>query len=242
MATVANSRNVNPVPTLARVLAIRDIAPSIYRDPRVFKKEAFDARRTNSANPPLPGRTHAVNFGVMRVTVFSSKPYDVSFLGQANRHGYDLAFLQPRLEPATVSLAAGARAVCAFVNDDLSAPVLEALKNTGVGFIALRSAGFNHVDIPAAKALGIRVARVPAYSPHAVAEHAVALILGLNRQLHRAWNRVREGNFSLAGLMGFDLQGRTVGVVGTGKIGKVFARIMLGFGCKVVATDTQEDP
>lgn len=174
----------------------------------------------------------------MRVAVFSTKPYDRQFLTQANEgHGHELVFFESRLGVATAPLAGGCQAVCAFVNDDLSRPVLEALAAGGTRLIALRSAGFNHVDLEAADRLGLTVARVPAYSPHAVAEHAVALILTLNRKTNRAHNRVREGNFSLEGLLGFDLHGKTVGVVGTGKIGRVFARIMWGFGCRVIASD-----
>jgi D-lactate dehydrogenase len=127
--------------------------------------------------------------------------------------------------------------VCAFINDDLSAPILERLAAGGTRLIALRSAGFNHVDLPAAQRLGLSVVRVPTYSPHAVAEHAVALILSLNRHLHRAYNRTRDGDFTLHGLTGFDLVGKTVGVVGTGQIGATFARIMAGFGCQLLAYD-----
>lgn len=175
----------------------------------------------------------------MRVAVFSTKPYDEEFLAAAaaSGSGHELAFLEPRLTLETAPLADGFGAVCAFVNDDLSAPVLDRLAEGGVGLLALRSAGFNHVDLRAATRLGMTVARVPAYSPYAVAEHAVALILTLNRRIHRAYNRVREGNFALTGLLGFDLHGRTVGVVGTGAIGTVFARIMQGFGCRTLGFD-----
>ncbi len=134
-----------------------------------------------------------------------------------------------------MAAAGEADAVCAFVNDRLDAEVLRALQGRGVRLVVLRSAGFNHVDLAAAAALGIAVGRVPAYSPHAVAEHAVALVLALNRKIHKAYARVREGNFALDGLLGFDLAGRTVGVVGTGQIGTVFARIMAGFGCTLLA-------
>ena len=174
----------------------------------------------------------------MRVAVFSAKQYDIDFLTDANLAGdHDLQFFEARLGPSTVPLAAGAEAVCLFVNDDASAPVIEALAEVGVTLVALRSAGFNHVDLDAAQRCGIEVVRVPGYSPHAVAEHCVGLILALNRHIHRAYNRVRDGNFSLQGLLGFDLHGSTVGVVGTGQIGVCFARIMLGFGCRVVAYD-----
>nr|MDT0660618.1 2-hydroxyacid dehydrogenase [Micromonospora sp. DSM 115978] len=174
----------------------------------------------------------------MRVTVFSAKPYDEKFLRAANEQaGHELVFLEPRLSPATAPLAAGSPAVCAFVNDDLGAEVLTALAGAGVKLVALRSAGFNHVDLATAGKLGITVARVPGYSPHAVAEHCVGLILALNRRIHRAYNRVREHNFALTGLLGFDLHGKTVGVVGTGKIGVCLVRIMAGFGCRVLASD-----
>jgi D-lactate dehydrogenase len=174
----------------------------------------------------------------MRVAVFSSKPYDVDSLRAANEgHDHELLFLEPRLTPATVSLARGCDAVCAFVNDNLDASVLQSLSEEGVRMVALRSAGFNHVDLATARRLGMTVARVPGYSPFAVAEHAVGLILALNRKIHRAYNRVRENNFALTGLLGFDVHGRTVGVVGTGQIGTEFARIMVGFGCRVLASD-----
>jgi D-lactate dehydrogenase len=174
----------------------------------------------------------------MRIAVFSTKPYDQQFLKRANaEHGHELVFFEPRLTAETAKLAAGFDAVCAFVNDNLDAGVLETLAGDGTRLIALRSAGFNHVDLAAAERLVLTVARVPAYSPYAVAEHAVALILTLNRRMNRAYNRVREGNFSLDGLLGFDLHGKTVGIVGTGKIGLIFARIMKGFGCRLLAFD-----
>lgn len=176
----------------------------------------------------------------MRVAVFSAKPYDIASLDAANQAAtspHELTYLEPRLTPATAALAHAHPAVCAFVNDDLGADVLHALGDLGVRHVALRSAGFNHVDLPAARELGLTVMRVPGYSPYAVAEHAVALILALNRKVHRAYNRVRDSNFALNGLLGFDLHGRTVGVVGTGAIGTVFARIMSGFGCRVLAVD-----
>jgi len=179
----------------------------------------------------------------MHIAVFSSKPYDRHFLDQANlEHGHDLLYLDPQLTAETAALAAGFRCVCAFVNDRLDAAVLRQLKAGGTELIALRSAGFNNVDLGEARRLGLEVVRVPAYSPHAVAEHAVALLLGLNRMTHRAYNRVREGNFELDGLLGFDLCGKTVGVVGTGRIGQVFADIMHGFGCRILAFDPFPDP
>jgi len=174
----------------------------------------------------------------MRVAVFSTHPHDRQFLDRANggrRH--ELLFLESRLELGTVTTASDCQAVCVFVNDRLNAEVLRGLHGLGVRLVVLRSAGFNHVDLTVAAELGIAVGRVPEYSPHAVAEHTVALLLTLNRKIHRAHARVREGNFALEGLLGFDLYGRTVGVVGTGKIGRCFARIMRGFGCEVLATD-----
>ncbi|MFN4130966.1 MAG: 2-hydroxyacid dehydrogenase, partial [Paracoccaceae bacterium] len=174
----------------------------------------------------------------MRVDVFSAKPHDHAFLkGAAAGQGLDLRFHEGRLNAGTARLAEGATAVCAFVNDDLSGPVIAELAARGVRLIALRSAGFNHVDLVAARQAGIAVARVPAYSPHAVAEHTAALILTLNRKTHRAFNRVREGNFALDGLMGFDMYGKVAGIVGTGLIGTVMARILCGFGCQVLAFD-----
>ena len=176
----------------------------------------------------------------MRIAVFSTKAYDQHFLQRANRdhgHGFELTFFEPRLVEETAALAAGHPVVCAFVNDRLDAPVLRALHEHGVELIALRSAGFNHVDLEEAVRLGLTVARVPAYSPHAVAEHALALILSLNRKVHRAYNRVRDGNFSIEGLLGFDLHGKTIGVVGTGTIGRLFAQQLQGFGCTLLAFD-----
>jgi D-lactate dehydrogenase len=176
----------------------------------------------------------------MRIAVFNTKPYDRDFFVAANeRHHHELVFLEPHLEAQTAFLARGAGAVCVFVNDHVDAGVLAELSRLQVGLVALRSAGFNNVDLDAARKLGIAIARVPAYSPYAVAEHTVALILSLNRKIHRAYARVRDGNFSLAGLCGFDLHGRTVGIVGTGQIGGVFARIMAGFGCRLVAYDPE---
>jgi len=174
----------------------------------------------------------------MRIAVFSTKPYDRTSLEEANRqHGHELAYFEPRLTPETAALAEGYEGVCAFVNDQVDARVVETLAKSGTRAVLLRSAGFNHVDLRAAEQHGITVARVPAYSPYAVAEHAMGLILTLNRKFHRAHARVREGNFALDGLLGFDLRGKTVGVVGTGKIGTVFCRIVAGFGCRVLAHD-----
>ncbi len=178
----------------------------------------------------------------MRIVVYSAKPYDRQFLDAAARPGMRMQYCEARLSPETVALAEGATAICAFVNDDLSRPVLEKLAEMGVRLIALRCAGFNQVDLATAEKLGLTVARVPAYSPYAVAEHTMALILSLNRKIHRAYNRVREGNFALDGLLGFDLHGKTVGIVGTGKIGAIFARIVAGFGCRLVGHDLRPNP
>ncbi|MEX2642101.1 MAG: 2-hydroxyacid dehydrogenase [Acetobacterales bacterium] len=179
----------------------------------------------------------------MHVAVFNSKPYDREFLEAANGDtGHRLTFLEPRLSAETAALADEAEAVCLFVNDLADAEVLTRLSRQGVRLAALRCAGFNNVDLAAARELGVTVARVPAYSPHAVAEHTVALILSLNRNIHRAYNRVREGNFALDGLLGFDLHGKTAGIVGTGQIGSVAASILSGFGCKLLAYDPYPNP
>lgn len=174
----------------------------------------------------------------MRIALFSTKPYDQSYFETANTlPRYDLTFFEPHLDLKTVSLAVDFPAVCPFVNDRLDRPVLTLLAQQGTKLIALRSAGFNHVDLIAARDLSLPVVRVPAYSPYAVAEHTAALILSLNRKIHKAYARVREGNFALDGLLGFDLHGKTVGIVGTGKIGTIVARIMAGFGCRLLAYD-----
>jgi D-lactate dehydrogenase len=179
----------------------------------------------------------------MKVTIFSSKPYDEQFLNAWNTgSAHELVFIENRLKPSTAALAEGSLAVCAFVNDVLDAETLKKLAGHGVRFIVLRCAGFNNLDLVAATALGLKVARVPAYSPFAVAEHAVALLLCLNRHIHKAYNRVRDGNFSLDGLMGHDVSGKTVGVIGTGIIGSIFARIITGFGCEVLAYDVRPNP
>ena len=178
----------------------------------------------------------------MKIAVFSAKPYDRQFLDAASAgSGHQLTYLEARLEQETTPLAQGADAVCVFVNDRLDRGVVAALADAGVRLIALRCAGFNNVDLAAAEEHGLKVARVPAYSPHAVAEHTLALILSLNRKIHRAYARVREGNFALQGLLGFDLHGRTAGVIGTGQIGAVTARILKGFGCRVLAHDVRPD-
>ncbi len=179
----------------------------------------------------------------MKVTLFSSKPYDAQFLKACNPvFGHEMVFIENRLQLETAHLAEGSLAVCAFVNDVLDAPTLEKLAHGGTRFIAMRCAGYNNVDLTAADALGLQVARVPAYSPHAVAEHAIALFLCLNRHVHKAYNRVREGNFSIDGLIGHDVYRKTIGVIGTGSIGSIFARIMVGFGCEVLAHDLSPNP
>lgn len=172
------------------------------------------------------------------VAFYDTKPYDREYFTRAA--GSDQIrwqFHEFRLTSETAASVDGAKAVCVFVNDRLDAPCLEQLHRAGVRLVALRCAGFNNVDLVAAKALGMAVVRVPAYSPYAVAEHTVALLLALNRKIHRAYNRVREHNFSLSGLVGFDLHGKTVGLVGTGKIGRIAAQIFHGFGTEVLAYD-----
>ncbi len=174
----------------------------------------------------------------MKITFFSSQPYDTDFFNRYNDSlGFELVFLETQLNEHSVALVNDADAVCVFVNDKVTAAVCKLLAGKGVKVIALRCAGFNNVDLEAAKANGLHVCRVPAYSPEAVAEHALALIMTLNRKTHKAYNRVREQNFALHGLLGFNLHGKTVGVIGTGNIGKAFCRIMLGMGCKVMAFD-----
>ncbi|NJL46401.1 MAG: 2-hydroxyacid dehydrogenase [Leptolyngbyaceae cyanobacterium SM2_5_2] len=176
----------------------------------------------------------------MKVAFFSSQPYDQDSFEITNQHyGHDLTFLESRLTPKTARLAEGSEAICIFINDDAGQAALRILADLGIRLIALRCAGFNNVDLAVAKELGITLVRVPAYSPYSVAEHAVGLIMTLNRRLYRAYNRVRDDNFSLNGLLGFDIYGKTVGVVGTGKIGQCFAQIMNGFGCKILAYDVR---
>ena len=173
----------------------------------------------------------------MKVAIFSAKKYDREFLNAANDSHHELRFFEPHLNEETVGLATGFEAVCVFVNDQVNAAVIAKLRSLGVRLIALRCAGYNNVDLSAATTHGITVVRVPAYSPYAVAEHAIALMLALNRKVHRAYNRVREGNFALDGLVGFDMHGKTVGLVGTGQIGTVVAQILTGFGCPTLAFD-----
>lgn len=178
----------------------------------------------------------------MRIALFSARSYDREYFDQANeRAQHDIWYTEVPLEEQTVSLAHGFEAVCLFVNDRITEQVAERLAAAGIRLIALRCAGYNQVDLGVTERHGLTVVRVPAYSPYAVAEHTVALILTLNRKTHRAYNRVREGNFALENLMGFDLHGKAVGVVGTGKIGKVFCQIMMGFGCRVLGCDPFPD-
>ena len=178
----------------------------------------------------------------MKLAFFDTKPYDIpGFDRYAVPAGIEIKYFESKLNPDTVSLAAGFDAVCVFVNDSVNAQVVEKLQELGVKAIVLRCAGFNNVDLKACRGK-LRVFRVPAYSPHAVAEHAMALLLTVNRRIHKAHNRTREFNFSLQGLTGFDLYGKTVGVIGTGKIGRVFADICKGFGMKVLAYDKFPNP
>jgi D-lactate dehydrogenase len=178
----------------------------------------------------------------MRVAFYDTKPYDREYFGKASAGtGLETVFHDFRLSAANATSAEGASVACVFVNDKVDRECLSLLAESGVRMLALRCAGFNNVDLAAARENGIFVARVPAYSPHSVAEHTVALLLTLNRKIHRAYNRVREMNFSLGGLVGFDLHGKTVGIVGTGKIGRVAAQIFRGFGCEVTACDPFPD-
>lgn len=174
----------------------------------------------------------------MKIAVFSAKRYDREFLSAANAEaGHCLRFFDAPLDSDSVGFAAGYDAVCIFVNDKVDADVLRSLSAGGTRLVALRCTGFNNVDLEAAAELGLKVVRVVTYSPYSVAEHTVALLLAINRKIHRAYNRTRDSNFELDGLMGFDLYGKTVAVIGTGKIGCVFAKIMLGFGCRVIGYD-----
>lgn len=178
----------------------------------------------------------------MQVLVYDAHSYDQTFLQAANKDGYQLDFTTAQLDLQTATLAQGYAAICCFVNDQATAPVLEKLAAGGTRCIVLRCTGFNNVDLATAERLGIRVMRVSSYSPYAVAEHAVALLMTLNRHTHRAFNRTREFNFRLAGLLGRDIHGLTVGVIGTGKIGAAFTSIMKGFGCTLIGYDVSENP
>lgn len=177
---------------------------------------------------------------IMKTTVFSTHKFEESHLLFANKGKHELNLFETRLTNNTASLAQGSEAISLFTSDDASAKVLEKLSAFGVKYIALRTAGFNNVSIEKAAELGIKISRVPAYSPYAIAEHTVALMLALNRKLIRAHNRVRDMNFSLNGLTGFDMHGKTVGVMGTGKIGTILIKILNGFGCKILAYDSNE--
>jgi D-lactate dehydrogenase len=178
----------------------------------------------------------------MRTAVFSTKSYDRQYLSPAaEQAGHALTFFEPRLSAETAVLARGFPAICTFVNDYLTADVLRLLAEGGTKFAALRCAGFNQVDLDAAAKAGLRIARVPAYSPHAVAEHTLGMMLALNRKYHKAFNRVREGNFSLEGLLGFDMHGKTAGVVGTGKIGAIVSQLLACFGCELLLYDVVHD-
>lgn len=178
----------------------------------------------------------------MKTAVFSTKPYDAKFLTAANATaGHELDFFEEKLSPHTAKLAEGHVAVCAFVNDILNARTLDILHRQNVRFVALRCAGFNQVDVRYASSLGLKITHVPAYSPYAVAEFALALVLALNRRIHRAYNRVRDGNFSIDGLLGFDLHQKTVGIVGTGKIGRVLSGLFTGFGVNLLGYDLYQN-
>jgi len=177
----------------------------------------------------------------MNVVVYDTHDFEQEYLEKANVNSYPVTFLPFRLTPQTALLSKGAKVVAIFGNDDASSEVIEILFNNGVRYIALRSAGFNHVDILKAKELGMKVANVPSYSPYSVAEHTITLIMALNRKLIKAHNRVSDLNFSLSGLVGFDMNGKTVGVIGTGKIGSVLTKILYGFGCNILAYDIKPD-
>lgn len=179
----------------------------------------------------------------MELVVFSSKSYDRDAFQKANQnYNHQLKFLDVHLNPETITLSGSSPAICAFVNDVLNEETLKKFSSQGGKIIALRSAGYNHVDLKAAKKYSIKIVRVPAYSPSSVAEHTIGLLLCLNRKIHKAYARVREGNFSLEGLTGFDLASRTVGVIGTGNIGFIVARILKSFGSEVLASDPVENP
>ncbi|WP_297627861.1 2-hydroxyacid dehydrogenase [uncultured Rikenella sp.] len=177
-----------------------------------------------------------------RIAFYGAQPYDRESFDHVNEaYGFDISYYKGHLTAESAVLAKGAGAVCVFVNDTADAATIRALKEQGVPLIALRCAGFNNVDLEAARREGIRVVRVPAYSPHAVAEHAVALMLSLNRKIHRAYWRTRDGNFALHGLMGFDMYGKTAGIIGTGKIARILIHILRGFGMEVVGYDPFPD-
>jgi D-lactate dehydrogenase len=176
----------------------------------------------------------------MKIRIFSTHPFEEEYIEHANEGKHQLFFTEKKLDEHNVEKAAGCEAIAVFVSDDVSAANLQRLKSLGVRYIALRSAGFNHLDLPASKELGIKAARVPAYSPNSVAEHAVTLMLALNRKIVEANRRVNHNDFSLDGLVGFDMKGKTVGIIGTGNIGRTAARILNGFGCKLLGYDKCE--
>ncbi len=177
----------------------------------------------------------------MRIDFYSSQPYDILFFEKVNaEYGHDLVFHDYALTEDTVDLVKNVICICVFVNDKLTSTVLAKLYENGTRLVALRCAGFNNVDLAAADKLGITIVRVPAYSPESVAEHTVGLMLSLSRHIHRAYNRIRESNFSLNGLLGFELHHSTVGIVGTGQIGTALAKILTGFGCKIIASDPEQ--
>lgn len=177
----------------------------------------------------------------MKIAVFSTKPYDQEYFEKySSNNDYTFSFFETALNKTTANLSAGFDVICAFVNDKVDKDTIEVLANNGIRLIAMRCAGFNNVDIQSAKQHQIKVVRVPAYSPEAVAEHSAALIMTLNRKTHKAYNRVREGNFSLKNLIGFNLHGKVVGIIGTGQIGIAFCKIMKGFGCRLLAYDIAE--
>lgn len=179
----------------------------------------------------------------MKLGFFSTQEYDRQSFDRANKDfGYSINYFDARLDDSTISLLNGFDAICVFVNDKLDRKVLSAIQQSGIDLVALRCAGFNNVDIQAATDYEINIVRVPRYSPYAVAEHAVAMMLSLNRKIHRAFARVKEGNFSLNGLLGFDLHGKTVGLIGTGYIGSITARILQGFGMQILGYDLQHNP
>ena len=175
----------------------------------------------------------------MKVSFFSTQPYDIKFFNECNKNfNYDLEYFEPNLDEHTVNIIEeGTDAICVFVNDKLNERVIKKLKNRGIKYIALRNAGFNNVDLEAAKKYEIKVCRVPAYSPQAVAEHTLAMLLTLNRKTHKAYNRVREQNFSLNGLLGTNIYKKTVGIIGTGNIGRVFCKTIKALGTNVIAYD-----
>ena len=178
------------------------------------------------------------NGAEMKIAFYDTHPFERLAFDAANmKNKHEITYIEFRLTEESALLSKGFRCICAFANDRLNASTLQILKSGGTELVALRSAGFNHVDLSAARELGVKIVRVPEYSPYAIAEHVVAMIQTLNRKTHRAYNRVREGNFSLNGLVGFDLHGKTIGIIGAGRIGKVLARIMTGFGCKVLLND-----